>query len=355
MRPSAFRKFDFFLFLPIVLITSFSLLIISSTYPDAAKQQLIFAILGFTVYFLLLSIDYRYLKNFYLPIFAILVAVLLAVIVFGPEVRGASRWINIGGFRFQPAEFTKPLILVVLAGFLSKNYEAQVSLRFIIRSLPWIVVPTVLVFLQPDLGTALSFLVVWGGMLFLSPIPLGYFFGLGLISILIAPLLWHILLPYQKTRILVFINPMQDTLGAGYNVLQAMIAVGSGKIIGRGFGRGPQSHLRFLPEHHTDFIFASLAEEWGFVGALVLLGLFTILILRMILVSQRSANIFGFYLCVGAVFLFLSQLLINIGMNVGIMPITGIPLPLVSYGGSSLIGHMMILSLVQNVAIRSKN
>lgn len=350
-----FKNFDFLLFLPIVLLTSYSFLVIYSTNPKEAKQQLIFMILGFLIYFLLLLFDYRHLRNLYFPLFAVLLIGLLVVLIFGPEIRGASRWIDLGRFRFQPAEFSKPALVVVLAGFFYKNWGGPLSFKTIAQSFLLVFFPVVLVSLQPDLGTALTFLVIWIGLIFISPVPLTYLLTLGLIFILSLPLVWQKLLSYQKERILTFFDPTRDPLGTGYNVLQAMIAVGSGKIFGRGFGRGPQSHLRFLPEHHTDFIFASLAEEWGFIGSLLLLGLFFLLILRIIMISQKSKEIFGFYLCLGAGFLLMFQVFINIGMNIGLMPITGIPLPLVSYGGSSLLGHMITLALVQNVAMRRRS
>jgi len=242
-----------------------------------------------------------------------------------------------------------------LAFLLKQNVGSRLPFRAFLISLVLTAVPVVLVYFQPDLGTAIILLVIWLGIIVAAGIKPLYLFLMAFLGLGTLVPLWSVLKDYQQKRIISFLNPALDPLGSGYNVLQAQIAVGSGQFWGRGFGRGTQSHLQFLPEHYTDFIFAALSEEWGLIGSVALLLFFAVLLCRVLVVARAARDDFGTLIAVGVFSFLLPQIFINIGMNLGVMPITGIPLPLVSYGGSSLWVTMMALGLVQSVAIRRKD
>jgi len=267
--------------------------------------------------------------------------------VFGQVTRGAVRWIQIGQFTFQPSEIVKPLLVLFLAGFYTR-YKIQ-DTRYKILSFALFLPVILLIFKQPDLGSSLVVLAIWVGILFAVGLNFKLFAVCCLLFAVCSPLVWRFLKDYQRARVLSFLNPYSDPLGTGYNVIQAVISVGSGKFFGRGLGRGTQSHLYFLPERHSDFIFASLAEELGFLGASLLLVFYFLLLFQILKIAKNAADDFGFLIVTG-VFSHLSfQILVNIGMNLGLLPITGITLPLVSTGGSSLLATMVSLGLVENV------
>jgi len=309
MYSSSFlRRIDFYLLIPLLLLSSFSLTVIYSADVDLAKQKLFFDLIGILLFLALAFFNYKLLEKISWPIFALLIVILVSVLVFGPEVRGAQRWLDIGSVRLQPSEFAKVAIIIVLANYLSKVGGLKIRFKSIVVSAFLVFIPTFLIFLQPDLGTSITFIAVWGGLLFTSGLSVSLaaiFVSIGLISL---PFIWTLLQSYQQNRILIFLNPNVDPLGEGYNVLQSVIAIGSGQLFGRGFGRGTQSHLRFLPEQHTDFIFATLAEEWGLIGVVILFTLLFLLILRIIMVAKKSTNLFGVLLCMGVAHLFMTQL-----------------------------------------------
>ena len=354
--PKILKSVDYFLFLAMILLLVFGLTVILSTNREAFGRQIIFAITGLVIYLGASIFDYRLLKSASIGLYLVVLGLLGLVLISGVITRGAVRWLEfgVGQFRqFQPSEFSKIALILLLASLL-RNRVASLSFKIFLASLALAAVPVVLVYFQPDLGTSIILFTIWLGILVTAGLKPVYLFlmaasGLGLL----VPL-WSILKDYQRQRIISFLNPALDPLGGGYNVLQAIIAVGSGRVWGRGFGRGTQSHLQFLPEHYTDFIFASLSEEWGFVGSLLLLLFFVVLLVRILMVAQEAGDDFGTLIAVGVFSFLLPQVFINIGMNLGIMPITGIPLPLVSYGGSSLWVTMVALGLVQSVAIRRK-
>ncbi len=263
--------------------------------------------------------------------------IVLGLTFLGPEVRGAHRWIFFGTWQIQPSELLKPFFLLGFAWFMSQFSPRR--LKYLPLHLGLFLVPAILVFRQPDLGTSLIYSGFWLSMIFAAGLPIWIItLGLGGIA-LISPALWHLLADFQKSRILTFLHPTLDPRGAGYNALQSMIAVGSGQLFGRGLGRGTQSHLRFLPEFHTDFIFATLVEELGFFGGLTLLTGYGLLLMRLLLPIFRAEtqDKFSFIITFGVFGLILGQTFINAGMNMGILPITGITLPFVSYGGSSML------------------
>lgn len=309
-----------------------TLLSIDSTY---FYQQVFLALLGIVVLIFFTRVEFN--LYYYLDkLIYIGVVVLLILTFLGPDVRGATRWLELFGFRLQPSELVKPFFILSIASLLIRYPPTKI--KYILLHSLLFMVPFLLIFRQPDLGNALIFTSIWLILLIIAGIPAMYlFFGMASIAIF-SPLIYKLLRDYQRNRLLTFINPLLDPQGAGYNALQSMIAVGSGKLIGRGFGRGTQSLLKFLPERHTDFIFASFTEEFGFIGSFVILSLFFLLLWRLLSQAEVYKNDQLVHLYTIGLFVQLFvHLVINVGMNMGLLPITGITLPLVSYGGSSLI------------------
>lgn len=317
-------------------ISAFSLFILLSTQPNLFWQQFFFLIVGIVIAVIVSHIDAAIL--FWLAPWGYIASLIFLLISFlGPNIRGSTRWLMIGPVQLQPSEFVKPFILI---------FFAWAMVKFPPKTLPTIglhlllfLLPVLIVFKQPDLGTSIVFTSFWLAMIVAAGLPIRLIVVALIMAILVLPLGWRGLASYQKGRILTFLNPALDPKGAGYNALQAMITVGSGRIFGRGLGFGTQSHLRFLPEFHTDFIFATLVEELGFLGGLLLLASYWLLLWRIVspLLRGRIIDVFPFVYSVGLFTYLLTQIVINAGMNMGIFPITGITLPLVSYGGSSLL------------------
>lgn len=299
-------------------------------------QQSIYLVLALLLVVVISRID-AHVIQWFAPFGYILVVILLIVSYLGPTIRGATRWIMIAGVQLQPSELVKPILLLFYSWVMTK-YPPR-NLRYAGFHILLFVIPFLLVFKQPDLGSSLVYSVFWLSMMIAAGFPIGIVVVATLLGSLFLPGLWQALHQYQRDRILTFLDPALDPKGAGYNALQSMIAVGSGQWIGRGLGRGTQSHLRFLPEFHTDFIFATLVEELGFVGGFALFFGYAILLWRIIapLVKGTVVSLFPFLFSVGLFTMLLTQIIVNTGMNMGIIPITGITLPFVSYGGSSLL------------------
>lgn len=354
------KQFDWFILITVVLLAFIGLVMIySATLGEMGSKiskQAIALSIGLILFFILSFIDYRLLKNYAYIIYILANCLLLAVLLIGKTVRGMSGWFDLGFFQLQPSELAKFALLIILAKYFASVTGKPSRFKFIIVSGILVFISTTLVAAEPDLGTALIFIFLWLGMLLFSGIKKIYIYLLGILGTSFSGLLWVFLLKdYQKDRILSFINPAKDPLGAGYNMIQSKIAVGSGGLIGRGLGHGPQSQLNFLPEQHTDFIFAVLAEELGLVGVILLLGLFSFLFLRIIGIAFKSRDDFSLMLVVGVIIMFSFQILVNIGMNIGILPVTGVPLPFVSYGGSALITNLLIFGLLESIIIRQKS
>ena len=345
-------KLDWLLLVAALFLVSLGLLVLFSVAPEQFYRQVGFALLGFVLFFLLSRTDYRLFQSLYPWLYGLSLGLLLLTFFFGHTSRGATRWLALGSWQIQTAEIIKPLLILALAGWLTRvsAWKVKPTLGLIIGLL----VPLILVFKQPDLGSSLIILGAALGQLFAGgfPVVLMLIGGMGLI--ISAPLLWHLLRGYQRLRLLTFINPEGDPLKTGYNAIQAMIAVGSGQLWGRGLGHGTQSHLKFLPERHTDFIFASLSEELGFAGALLVLILFLILMARILLIARSAPDRFGYLVCIGVFASLFTQIFINLGMNLGLTPITGITLPFLSSGGSSLLATFISLGLVASVAARAR-
>lgn len=319
-------------------------------------HQLIFAALGLVALILLARADYRLWRNLTPWLYGLMIALLAVVLVISKPILGATRWINFGFFQFQPSEFAKLVLLIVLARFFADHYDQLDQPKYFVWSLGYLVVPMALVMKQPDLGTALVLFAIWFSMALVSRVRKFHLLILAGLLAAAMPLLLKTLKPFQRARIDSFLNPTADPLHTGYNAVQSTITVGSGQLFGRGLGAGTQTQLGFLPTlaQHTDFIFAALAEKMGFIGAVLVLGLFGVLLLRGLQIAYRARDRFGFFLATGIVAMLLFHVFINVGMNMGIAPVTGIPLPFVSYGGTSLLVAMAAVGLLESVAVRHK-
>jgi len=362
MIPKFVRKIDATLFIVTIILVLLGLLLIFSTSYNIIgtdllnfKKQFIFAIVGVMVMVGMVLFDYRALKNYTSMLYIFACLVLAAVLLFGKNTRGTISWFSFGSLNFQPVEMVKVIIAIILAKYLSRTGSYYGVLKKIIVSGIYVSVPVFLIVLQPDLGSALVVIFIWFSMLFLSGIERRQLLIIFFISLAIFCVSWlFVFKEYQKERILTFINPQSDSLGAGYNVIQSIVAIGSGKIWGKGLGYGSQSQLNFLPEKHTDFIFAVIAEEMGFVGVLLVLGLFSIVFHRLIIISIEAQDNFGKFLVLGISFTLFYHVMINVGMNMGIIPIMGIPLPFISYGGSSLISFLVMIGIAQSVYVNGR-
>jgi rod shape determining protein RodA len=318
------------------------------------RKQLLSLLLGIAVYLVLATLDYRRLERFVLPAYGACLLLLLAVHVGGHSALGARRWISLGGFPLEPSELCKVVVLAALARHFAVRQGSERRLRTMLGAIALALPPLALILIQPDLGTAMVFAALLAGMLFLGGTSRLYLAGLTALAVVVAPIVPHLLHGYQKQRLEIFLNPMSDPLGAGYNLLQARIAVGSGGLFGHGWLHGLQGSLGFVPERATDFIFAVYAEQFGLIGCVVLIALFTALLLRLTSAASVAPDRFGYLLCSGVAVMICFQVVENIGMNVGLTPIAGIPLPLISYGGSALVANLAALGVVQSVMLRRR-
>lgn len=317
-------------------------------------RQLLWIGIGLALMFTLAKIDMRFLRDsrYILLAYGVSILLLLLVLVAGKTVKGSKSWFDFGGvFSFQPTDIVKLLVLAALAKYFWRRHIEIARLKHLFISALYVVVPILLILLQPDFGSAMIFVVLWLGMALLAGISKKHILIVAGIGIAVFAVAWLALFePYQKARIQTFVNPTADIRGSGYNAYQSMIAVGSGGFFGKGLGYGTQSRLNYLPEYETDFIFAAFAEEWGFVGSLVILASFGVLLWRIILHARRAASNFEALFCAGFAILLTGHIIVNVGMNLGIMPVAGIPLPLMSYGGSHLLGEFIGLGIVMSMA-----
>lgn len=340
---------DWFLLVPIIALSLISTLVLKSVAPALATQQVLFFLFGFTVMTVIASKPITFWRHFTLWWYGGLLILLCFPLLLGSTNRGISAWIEVGGwFSIQPSQLAIPLVSLMLG--CSVTTPTQLSWQKLGQLLGIIGVPAGLILLEPDLGTTIIFLVTSVSIVFLLGMRWHQVATLGFFTLLAAALAWaFVLAPYQKARITSFLGSKADPAGANYNALQALIAVGSGQYWGRGLGQGVQSHLRFLPERQTDFIFASLAEELGFAGSLLVIGLYTSLITFCLWLSWQARSPLTLVIPISAGIMTGVQATINIGMNMGVFPITGITLPLLSYGGSSIVGVCVMYGLVWSV------
>jgi len=348
------KRFDAILLGSLVVLTGVGLLTMKS-FTDIATsdyffiRQLIWLGLSFFAMFGISFIDSRLLRRsgILVGIYGFLCLLLIFLLFFGQHVRGARGWINLGSFSLQPFEFMKLALILIIAKYFARRHIEIGNFRHIVISGLYVTIPAVLILLQPDFGGALMMVAIWLGLIMVSGVSKKHFFILTLVGSLIFGFLWlSIFTPNQKGRILSFVYPLEDIRGAGYSAFQSTIAVGSGQLFGKGVGFGTQSRLSFLPEYQTDFIFAAFAEEWGLVGTIIYFLFFGLMIWRIIEISMRGESNFEILYGLGLAVFFMSQFTINIGMNIGLLPVTGLPLPFTSYGGSHLLAEFIGLGIL---------
>jgi rod shape determining protein RodA len=360
---AAWRAFDLQLAAYAALLTAIGLVMAYSNSSEEGRslleggttfvRGLMWTGIALVVYVIATSFDYKWLKTFAWPLYLVQLALLILTLAIGVGVGGSARWVAIGPFQFQFSELAKILMIVVLANYLGSRQGRLGSLASILGACILVIPPWILVMVQPDLGTSLVLLAILGGMLFMSGASLRWMGALLGTVFAALPLIWtYVLRDYQKQRILGFLDPSSDIQGAGYQLYQSQIAVGSGGWFGKGLTNGTQNQLNFLPVQESDFVAAIYLEELGFLGAMLLLILFAVLLWRVLVAGWRSRDPFGTMFASGLASMILFQVVVNLGMVVGIMPITGIPLPFISHGGASLISLAIGLGILQSVNIR---
>ncbi|MCR5439984.1 MAG: rod shape-determining protein RodA [Selenomonas sp.] len=363
MTKSILRRMDLALLAATVGIILMSLVIIGSAthintpsddrYWFVARQG-IFALVNVGFAAFLLNFDYKLLQGYGNKLYVFNLIMLLAVMFVGQSALGAQRWISIGPISIQPSEFSKIIMIVSLATMLEDRVGKLNTLHDLLPVAAYVGLPFLLVMKQPDLGTSLVFMAIFFGMVFACGINLRILGGIFATGIAMMPILWHVLKDYQKMRIMVFMDPNVDPLGSGYHIIQSKIAIGSGLLFGKGLFEGTQSQLNFLPENHTDFIFAVVGEELGFIGVTFLLLLYLVVLWRGMCIARDASDMFGRLLAVGITSMLAFHVLVNVGMTLGIMPVTGIPLPLMSYGVSSLTTNILSITILMNIQLRKQ-
>lgn len=325
---------------------------------DFFSKQIIWVLLSFAVFFIFSFIDFRFLKRTGVLVFLFLLAsfLLLTLMVLGNISHGAKSWFNFGLFFFQPVDVMKLVLVLVLAKYFSRRHVEIKYVKHIFISLLYTFIPLVLILLQPDFGSAMIIFFIWLFMVLVSGISKVHLFAVFATGLAVFAILWIFLFaPYQKARIYNFINPMADIHKTGYNVFQSTIAIGSGQFMGKGLGFGTQSRLKFLPVPQSDFVFAAYAEEWGFIGSFLILLLYSLVIWRILYFASLGASNFEILFGMGIAIFFMSHIVINIGMNLGLLPVTGIPLPFMSYGGSHLLTEFAGLGILMGMRKYSRS
>ena len=333
------------------------MLVYSATYasPDTAslfRRQIIWTSIGLLLMLLFLWIDYHVLMEISPVLYGVGIALLCYVLVWGRLTRHVKSWIHIGTFQFQPSEFMKIFTALLIAKYFDSNDRAYLDFRNFVIVMALIGLPVALIAVQPAAGSAASFFPLVGVAMFFGGIKPKYWLIAALCVLVAAPLGWHFLKPFQRERIMIFLNPTRDPLGSGYQLMQAKIATGSGGITGKGYLHGTQVNLAYLPARHTDFIFSVLGEEWGFAGVVVVLALYLFLILESLGVAKAARDRGGTFLVLSLIAFFIYHIVINVSMQIGLFPVTGIPLPLISYGGSATMMFFMAVGLILNVDFR---
>lgn len=363
VRNKSFRDFDWMLFLTVLVITFFGLIVLSSAaysldnYSSLMKSQIIATILGFIAIVILTLIDYEVWGRFYVLIYIVSIGLLIWTVISGVEDNwGARSWIKLpGGMSFQPSELVKVGLILSLSRILEKNEERLNEPFTLIKILILAFLPVGLILLQPDLGTAIVFTFFICVMLFSAGLKWGYIFYALMLFILALPIAWNRLEDFQKQRFFSFLDPTHDTLGASYQPMQAKIALASGELTGRGLYQGVQTQFKFLPTKETDYIFSAMSEELGFLGGIFLISLYFVMLLRFIGIARKHHGTFGSYMCMGFFGMFFFHIAENIGMNVGILPATGIPLPFISQGGTFQFISLCTIGLALSVSIHEES
>jgi rod shape determining protein RodA len=352
------RDFDWAMLFVVLIVSSLGVVqIFSATHgtvwQGAWWKQLIYIAAGILLMWIVTQLDYHALMQRVYPLYFASVALLLAVLVVGKKVFGGTRWIALpGGVHLQISEFAKIVIILLVARYLTEMKSDVLEIRDLLKLAGMILVPMALIAKEPDLGTALTYLPILAIGVILAGLPWKYWLAIGVIGLVLVPVGFANLQPYQKGRIVSFLDPERDPQGNGYQLIQSKIAVGAGGTWGKGITKGSQTQLRFLPVPHTDFIFSAFAEEHGFVGVMFVLILYFVLLMQVVQDAQTAPDRAGMYICMGVGALLLFHILVNVGMVVGRMPVTGIPLPLMSYGGSSIWSTFLMLGLANSVRVR---
>jgi rod shape determining protein RodA len=347
-----------FLGTAVVLALIGVLLVYSATYYgepslSTAKKQMLWVVIGLALMIAFMVVDYHVLFDIAPILYAIGIILLLYLMVFGRLTANVRSWIHIGGFQFQPSEFMKIFTALMVARFFDSNDRAYLDVRSFLMVMGIITLPVAMIIIQPDFGTAASFFPLYAVAAFFGGIRARVWVAMILLVAIALPVGWFAFLkPYQKERVAIFLNPERDPLGSGYQVTQAKIAIGSGGINGKGFRHGTQAKLEFLPARHTDFIFAVLGEEWGFIGVIIVLGLYLFLTIQALTFAKQARDRGGTFLIICLISFVIFHVLINVSMQIGILPTTGIPLPLISYGGSSTMMFFIVVGLILNVDMR---
>ena len=355
-----FKYFDIPLQVAMLLLAIVGLTLLYSTTLSSGSnsifvRQALFLLVGLAGFLFFSFFDYHALAKANRVIYVVFIILLIYLVVLGSHIKGSKRWIDLGIFNFQVAEFIKISVILGLSRLMYLRRGEINRWPNIIWSFLYAFIPATLILLEPDLGSAIVLMSIWAGIILISPIKKKFLVILLLSACLVAGLGWKFALkPFQRDRVKVFLDPQLDPQGKGYNVRQAAIAVGSGQLLGRGLGKGMQSQHKFLPERQTDFIFAASSEEIGFLGTTTLLILYFFLFFRILKIIRMARDDLGMYIAAGVFFLFFTHVVVNIGMNVGLLPVTGIPLPFISAGGSSLIVELTCLGIIQNIAMQSK-
>lgn len=361
MRGLSWRSFDFLLFGAAVLASAFGAMMIRSAIAGNQNlagydtRQVYFAIAGVVVIVILASIDYRYWLSVHWPIYIVMMLFLMSLSGLGQAAFGAQRWFQVGVLFVQPTEFAKLVIILTLARYFEKSQHDPKDLKWLLRSLVWVWGLVLWILLQPNLSNVIVAMFVWAAMVWMNGVQVKQIALLGAALVLIAVLTFPLLQPYQQARVLNFVLPDPNARnGATYNVLQALIAIGSGGLFGKGYGHGTQTQLRFLKVRHTDFIFSATAEEFGMIGAVLVIIIETFIIWRCFRAVQKARDLSGAMICFGVGILLFFQTAANIAVNLRLIPVSGLPLPFISYGGSGLMALMIGVGLVESVVMRHK-
>jgi rod shape determining protein RodA len=353
-----YRQFDPVMFFCMLALIGLGVLMIySATFQTASGElymrQLQWFAVAMILFFILLNIDYHHMAEASLPLYIGSLVLLVAVLFFGRRISGAKSWFSLGYFNFQPSEIAKIATILFLAKYLSDETRMFLVLRDFIQAGMIMAVPMFLIMMQPDMGTTLTFLPPLILLMFLAGMRYKWILLAIAGGTAVLPLCWLFLKPYQKDRILTFIDPTKDPLGAGYQIIQSKIAVGSGKLLGKGLlSKQTQAYLDYIPEKHTDFVFSVLAEDFGLLGVTIALALYFVLMARMLSTAKQARDRVGVFIVMGLFSVFFFHFIINVGMIVGLMPITGLPLPLMSYGGSSLLSTICAIAIIMNIRMR---
>jgi rod shape determining protein RodA len=378
------RRLDWWLLAAVLALCLYGLLMIYSATrePEAtglaapssfAQKQALWLLVGIFAFFVTVLFDYERIARWHIPLYLLVLGLLAAVLTVGRAPTGAASWIALGPFRLQPSELAKIAVILSLASFLGRRIDAIHRPAVVLASLLIPALPVLFVLLQPDFGTALVIIAIWFGAVYLAGARARHLLAVFACGLALFALMWSLerlpvervrppmlarilaeasLKDYQRRRLTIFLNPQADPLGAGYHIIQSRVAIGSGQLLGRGIFHGTQSRLRFIPERHTDFIFSVIGEELGLLGALLMLLLYFFIFWRGLRVAIRSREPLGSLLAAGAISMLIFHTIVNIGMSINVMPITGLPLPFVSYGGSNLLASFIAFGLLQNVHMR---